>query len=94
MYCTSSSNTEQLKRELATALRTIDKLQALDNLSQGQEDALRASEIYSRTYTEQLLDNALYTGVTFIEIPVTDYSICYELDHGRWEGFVTKVTQS
>lgn len=94
MYCTSSGNTEQLKRELATALRTIDKLQALDSLSQGQEDALRASEIYSRTYTDQLLDNALYTGVDFIEIPVGNYSLCYALDNGRWEGFVSRVAQS
>jgi len=91
MYCTSSSNTEQLKKELAKELRTIDKLRQTDNLSQGQRDALRAAEIYSRTYTDQLLDRAIYTGVDFIEIPVGTYSLCYELESGRWEAFMSRV---
>lgn len=88
MYATQ--NMDLLTEELAREINTADRLNAqTEPLSAGQRDALRAAEIHTRAYTEQILDMALYSGVDFIEIPCAAYTLCYALEAGRWEGFVS-----
>jgi len=79
----------------ARAQARIDRLEAIAAegmiLDQAQRDALSSA---IATFDRELgfaLDVARRNGVDFVVVPLPTCDLCYALENGRWEGFVSRV---
>jgi hypothetical protein len=60
-------------------------------LDQAQRDALSSA---IATFDRELgfaLDVARRNGVDFVVVPLPACDLCYALENGHWEGFVSRV---
>lgn len=77
----------------ARAQKTLDRLEALAAsgtiLDQAERDALSAGIASVDREISRALALATHNGVDFVVISCEHYVLCYALEAGRWEGFVS-----
>jgi glycerophosphoryl diester phosphodiesterase len=79
----------------ASAQGYVDRIEAIAAegtvLDQARRDGLHSAIATFDRECGFVLDIARRAGVDFVAIELDSYSLCYALEAGRWEGFVSQL---